>query len=323
MGIYTVSVTNGPHFAPIIGGYIAQRLGWRWAFWIPGIILAGLWFVFLFAFPETLFSRVDQNKINEQSYARRLLFHGKVLDRKLRARDFLLSLRMVQYIAVAITALWYCTANAYGSPIFSLTGAYVAEDVWGFDVEQVGLFLGVPQTVGCFLGEMNAGWVSDMMMQTYAKRHNGYFKAEVRLWLLPFCVLLPIGTATYGYCVQYHRHWIEAAVCMATAGFGLQVGTTMVYLYCTDSYKAQSGEIGVVMNLFKSGKHAMFFHASHSANGSNSLCIQHWFLRARLQHSCRIRCWLCHFRGYQCGFAHPRSWPSLQRRGHSSKARRT
>ncbi len=29
MGIYTVSVTNGPHVAPIAGGYIAGRLGWR------------------------------------------------------------------------------------------------------------------------------------------------------------------------------------------------------------------------------------------------------------------------------------------------------
>jgi MFS family permease len=42
MGIYTLSITNGPHVAPIAGGYIAQRLGWRWCFWIPGIIQAGV-----------------------------------------------------------------------------------------------------------------------------------------------------------------------------------------------------------------------------------------------------------------------------------------
>lgn len=34
MGIYTVSVSNGPHVAPIAGGYIAERLGWRWSFWV-------------------------------------------------------------------------------------------------------------------------------------------------------------------------------------------------------------------------------------------------------------------------------------------------
>lgn len=35
MGIYTFFLTNGPHVAPLIGGYIAQNLGWRWCFNIP------------------------------------------------------------------------------------------------------------------------------------------------------------------------------------------------------------------------------------------------------------------------------------------------
>jgi MFS family permease len=35
MGIYTFFLTNGPHIAPLIGGFIAQNLGWRWCFIIP------------------------------------------------------------------------------------------------------------------------------------------------------------------------------------------------------------------------------------------------------------------------------------------------
>jgi MFS family permease len=35
MGIYTFFLTNGPHLAPLIGGYIAQNLGWRQCFNIP------------------------------------------------------------------------------------------------------------------------------------------------------------------------------------------------------------------------------------------------------------------------------------------------
>jgi len=35
MGIYTVFLTNGPHLAPIIGGYLAKDLSWRWCFYIP------------------------------------------------------------------------------------------------------------------------------------------------------------------------------------------------------------------------------------------------------------------------------------------------
>lgn len=35
MGIYTFFLTNGPHLAPLIGGYIAQNLGWRQCFNVP------------------------------------------------------------------------------------------------------------------------------------------------------------------------------------------------------------------------------------------------------------------------------------------------
>jgi MFS family permease len=35
MGIYTLFLTNGPHMAPLVGGFIAQYLGWRHCFSIP------------------------------------------------------------------------------------------------------------------------------------------------------------------------------------------------------------------------------------------------------------------------------------------------
>lgn len=35
MGIYTFFLTNGPHLAPLMGGYIAQYLDWRFCFTIP------------------------------------------------------------------------------------------------------------------------------------------------------------------------------------------------------------------------------------------------------------------------------------------------
>lgn len=35
MGIYAFFLTNGPHIAPLIGGFIAANLGWRDCFTIP------------------------------------------------------------------------------------------------------------------------------------------------------------------------------------------------------------------------------------------------------------------------------------------------
>jgi MFS family permease len=35
MGIFTFFLTNGPHVAPLIGGFVAQNLSWRWCFTVP------------------------------------------------------------------------------------------------------------------------------------------------------------------------------------------------------------------------------------------------------------------------------------------------
>lgn len=35
MGIYAFFLTNGPHFASFIGGFIAQYLSWQWCFSVP------------------------------------------------------------------------------------------------------------------------------------------------------------------------------------------------------------------------------------------------------------------------------------------------
>lgn len=35
MGIFALFLNNGPHFAPLIGGYVTRSLGWRYCFAIP------------------------------------------------------------------------------------------------------------------------------------------------------------------------------------------------------------------------------------------------------------------------------------------------
>lgn len=254
MGIYTLCVNNGPHIAPIIGGYIAQNLSWRWCFYVPGIFQGLLWIVLLFTFPETLFSREDFSNLEGTSYWSKLGFKGKVLNRTIRPKDFITPYRMIQYWAVLLPSMYWMTANTYGSALFAVTGSHLAAKLYKFDVAQTGLLMGLPLTVGCMIGEATAGWLSDLIINMYAKRHDGHRKPEIRLALMPGCLTLIAGVIAYGPCVQDHKPWISLAICMGVAGFGLQVGATMVYTYTTDCYKAQSGEIGAVINLFKSGE---------------------------------------------------------------------
>lgn len=235
MGLYVLATNNGPHIAPIAGGYIAERLGWRWCFWIPGIIQASLWIVLLFTLPETLFSRKQPSKIERRSYVQKLLFHGKILERKVRPRDFVASLRMARYLAVLLPSMWFMTASTYGSAIFAVTGARLTTDLYKFSVDQIGLYLGVPLTIGFSIGEAAAGWVSDAIVTFDAKRHKRDRKPEARLYLIPACTLLGIGTATYGYCIQQRTPWTAPSVCMVSKGVLLRPCLVHLFMSNTDT----------------------------------------------------------------------------------------
>ncbi|KAK4223192.1 major facilitator superfamily domain-containing protein [Podospora fimiseda] len=52
MGLFFMTTVSGPLLAPIISGYCAETIGWRWAFWI-GLIYAGATIVPLVFLPET------------------------------------------------------------------------------------------------------------------------------------------------------------------------------------------------------------------------------------------------------------------------------
>jgi MFS family permease len=265
MGLYTLSVTNGPHVSPIIGGYITQNLGWRWSLWVSAITQGGLLGLVFLTMPETLFSRETASALIERTYAQKLLFIGKVLDRPIRLRDFGTPFRMIRYTTISLPALYFASSNTYGSALFAVTGAKIAAATYKFDVAQTGLFIGIPLTVGCMIGEATTGWISDIIINQYAKRHNGYRKPEARLFLIPLCTLLGIGAATYGFGIQHKLHYIIPAICMGVSGLGCQVAATVVYTYCTDSYKPQSGEIGAVINFYKA---RTFFSNCESLFGS-------------------------------------------------------
>lgn len=72
---------------------------------------AGLWVLLVVTLPETLFSRKDHSRLERRTYSQKLLFHGKVLNRKVHPRDFVGSLRMAQYAAVLLPTLWYMTVS--------------------------------------------------------------------------------------------------------------------------------------------------------------------------------------------------------------------
>jgi MFS family permease len=141
------------------------------------------------------------------------------------------------------------STNTYGSILFVLTTSTISEDLYHFNTAQNGLLIGVPLTIGCLIGESCTGWISDVLVNRYARRHGGHRKPEARLQLAFLALFLPAGLIITGVCAQKRTPWIGLAAGMVVASIGVQAGTTLTYAYCTDCYKPQAAEVSTMINL--------------------------------------------------------------------------
>jgi MFS family permease len=254
MGIYAFFLTNGPHVAPLMGGFIAANLGYRDCFTIPvhglknfiqqaanfnqGYIQLGTFVVTLFCLPETLYHRQqNDDTYTTRSHLDMLLFKLNHSDKNgIALRDFLKPFYMLKYISVLIPCFYYMTCFGYGTVLFALTGAQLFAELYHFTVSQTGLILSIPLIIGCLIGESSAGWVTDLLVRRHAMRNDGHRKPEVRLNALWLALLIPVGVIIVGVCFSHFKTvgWIGPAFGMGIACLGLQVSTTVVYTYTTD-----------------------------------------------------------------------------------------
>ncbi|KAL2867835.1 major facilitator superfamily domain-containing protein [Aspergillus lucknowensis] len=257
LGIYTLSMTSGPHVAPLVGGFVAQSLGWRACFYIPGYLQIGTFVVILFCLPETRYSAKHSsapNRYVEQSYIQNITFRNRKVPGGRPCRmDFARPFRMLKLFAVVVPAISYMTCFAYGTVLFALTGAHFFTDIYGFTTAQTGLMLSIPLLIGGVIGEFSAGWVTDWLSNRYARTHNGERLPEARLTAIWGALLVPVGVIIEGVCLSHSDTvpWIGSAFGMGIANVGLQIATTTIYAYTTDCYKAQSAEISTVLNVFR------------------------------------------------------------------------
>ncbi|KAF3230205.1 hypothetical protein TWF191_010903 [Orbilia oligospora] len=57
LGIYTLLLLGGKNLVPLVSGIIIETKGWRWVFWIVGIIIGALVFLLFLFVPETYWVR--------------------------------------------------------------------------------------------------------------------------------------------------------------------------------------------------------------------------------------------------------------------------
>jgi multidrug resistance protein len=243
-GWYLLGPLLGPTLGPLFGGFIVQRLGWRWIFWIMTIVcfvntLAGYFFLRESYAPIILERKKREYETDAADYdGTKYSFEGEDnrplkqrIAESLKRPPKILVQPIVLVMAIYQALIFGTTYSIYTNmqPIYS--------DLYGFETEKVGLLY-----LGPGLGFLFAVWflvprIDTVYKKLTAKNHEKS-KPEFRLPLANIgSVFIPVSLFWFAWTVEKHAHWFASI----SGTFFYGIGQVMV-LNCTQNYYIDSFE---------------------------------------------------------------------------------
>ncbi|OOF95566.1 hypothetical protein ASPCADRAFT_170308 [Aspergillus carbonarius ITEM 5010] len=253
MGIWAVMVTLGVPVGPFIFGFVAQRVGYRWIYWILAITNAVEFILYIFFGPETRYIGTD---IHSPSPLKREYLSLRRIDpTPFRLSEFYHPLTLITNIPILIASAAYAMVFLFASVMNSVEVPQLLQTKFGLNAQQLGLqFLGL--IIGSLLGEQLGGVLSDTWMNLRAQRTGQKPEPEYRLWLSYIGYLLSIaGMVVFLVCTEHAptgKWTVSPVIGTGIAAFGNQVVTTVMITYAVDTYPADAGSVGVFVNFVRS-----------------------------------------------------------------------
>ncbi|KAJ5404437.1 hypothetical protein N7509_004308 [Penicillium cosmopolitanum] len=254
MGIWTVMVTLGVPVGPFIFGFVAQRVGYRWIYWILAITNAVEFILYIFFGPETRYIGTDV-QTKSSAFKREYLSLRRIDPTPIKVSEFYHPMTLFTNIPVLLAAIAYSMVFLFASVLNSVEVPQLLQSKFELSAQGLGLqFLGL--IVGSLLGEQLGGIMSDMWMNARAKKIGRKPDPEYRLWLSYIGFLLAIaGMVVFLVCTEQatQGQWsVKPVVGTGIAAFGNQVVTTVLTTYAVDTYPQDAGSVGVFINFVRS-----------------------------------------------------------------------
>ena len=228
-GIFLFTQGTGAYLGPVAAGYVVVSQGWRWMWWWCTIFIGATVVLVLFCFEESKYTRsrpavTPSNAVAEESLevvktgSTGLLkttsrpFSRSRSSKPLRERlalytDTNVPIRrhfwapmvlLFTFPAVAYTAVTFGSILSWYAVMISIASANMIYPPYNFSPSQIGL-LNLAPFVGQFIGGLLIAPLSDLWIVRLAKRNDGIYEPEMRLWLsLPGGVFVSAGIFTFG-----------------------------------------------------------------------------------------------------------------------------
>ncbi|PSR87286.1 major facilitator superfamily domain-containing protein [Coniella lustricola] len=276
MNTFYLGPLLGPLLAPIVGGALAQGLGWRSTMWFLAIF-GGLNFLsLLFLLPETLARRkpaaasppaspADNGDLNRTNSLARMSTRQSVAVKTKRGivilRRFLIDpLDCIRFLRLPPVAIVVAFAAITFSSLFILNIAVQSTfsvAPYNYSTIIVGL-LYIPSSLGYFITSIVGGrWVDHIMQREAVKA--GRYDAKGKLIFLPedrlrenawiAASMFPLALIWFGWCADYGVFWFATVV----PNFFFGVGSMLVFGAVTTmltEFMPKRSSSGVALNNF-------------------------------------------------------------------------
>ncbi|KAH8702210.1 major facilitator superfamily domain-containing protein [Talaromyces proteolyticus] len=279
IGIYIIFLSCGNSVGPLLAGFVDEKIGWRWFYWVMVIFTASNFLSVLFLVPETRYERHfgqendennSKNPVNtvqhdiksipthcsevpspsKMTYFQSLrLFSG--VPRTNLINLFVRPFPLIAYPAVMWAFLSYSICLACVIASGTLNPFVLQAPPYLFSSGIQGL-INIPAIIGNLVGAVCGGYLTDIYSARYARKNDGYFLPESRLVLciIP-TVLTGSGLLMFGFGCDQTSHWAVIYVGYGLINTGLTGIASIGMTYVMDSYYPIAAEALLLVNGLK------------------------------------------------------------------------
>ncbi|KAI5457088.1 major facilitator superfamily domain-containing protein [Mariannaea sp. PMI_226] len=246
----------GPIIGPVIGGFLTEKKGWRWDFWLISIVSGAIFIAMGFLMRESygpviLEKRAERLRKETGNTQLRSKLDEGLSPRDLFKRSIIRPTRLLVFSPICtIFAVYLALVYGYLYLLFT-SMTYVFEEIYGFNTKSVGLvYLGLG--IGCIAGMSWFAWDSGNEIKKNANT-NEPIKPELRLKLLPAgAIIFPAGFFIYGWTADYKTQWMGPVIGLAIIGIGNLICFMAISVYLVDAYERYAASALAANTIFRS-----------------------------------------------------------------------